>query len=398
VIPDEAAAGRPPGAIKMRALVAAALLVAILLVILQATPPFASPEPPPSVAAPFFDKEPEIRVRIGTLEPGQEAVVTGIDGWTPGGVKVANRGGKPEIAGEPCDMPCVMMVKKDGELGLGDRRYHGDLVVVREPETSRVHLVNRLGIELYLEGVVLSEMPADYPDEALYAQAIASRSYAAWQILVRKDRIYDVTDTQRSQVYKGAPAQLELARRVVANTRGRVLTHGGKVLEAVFSSTCGGATRSAQEAFGDESPAPLRGVTCGLCDGTQFSTWTARVKRADAGRTLALGGPIEEVSASKVHQSGRLAQVTLLGPKGQKTLTGNQFRDLFGAAGRSTWFTRIELSGDWLVVDGRGFGHGVGMCQVGASKLASAARGHLAILAHYYPDAVIGLLYPVHES
>ena len=151
-------------------------------------------------------------------------------------------------------------------------------------------------------------------------------------------------------------------------------------------------------AFGSESPAPLHGVTCRLCDGTAFSTWTAKTKRADAGRALSLGGPVEELSETKMHKSGRLAQITIRGPKAQKTLTGNQFRDLFGPSGRSTWFTRVELSGDWIVADGRGFGHGVGMCQVGASKLAGAARAHRAILAHYYPGAVVALLYPVHES
>jgi stage II sporulation protein D len=333
-------------------------------------------------------------VRIGTLEPGQETSVLGIAGSGPEGVRITNRAGIAEIGGKPCEDACVLAVQNDGGLGIGERRYHGDLVVVREPDSARVHLVNRLGIERYLEGVVLSEMPADYPDEALHAQAIASRSYAAWQILVRKDRLYDVTDTQRSQVYKGAPAQLELARRVVKATRGRVLTFGGKVLEAVFSSTCGGTTRSAEEAFGDESPEPLAGVVCGLCEGTQFSTWSARVRRSDAGRALQLGGPVEELSDSKTHPSGRLAQITVRGPKTAKTLTGNQLRDVFGPAGRSTWFTSLELGGDWLVAEGRGFGHGVGMCQVGASKLAGAGRGYRAILAHYYPGAQLSWLFP----
>jgi stage II sporulation protein D len=394
---DEAAVAATSNAVKLRLLVAAALLVAILLLVLQATPPFPT-SGPPAGGAPFFEAEPQVRVRVGILEPGQEITVHGLEGRRAGGARVANKGGSLEIGGEPVQLPAVLSPAKGAEVGLGDRRYQGDLAVAREPGSARILLVNRLGIEAYLEGVVLSEMPPDSPDEALFAQVIASRSYAAWQMTARKDRDFDVTDSQRSQVYRGAPAQLALARRVVAATRGRVLTYGGKVVEAVFSSTCGGTTRSAAEAFGDESIPPLRGVTCGFCDGTQFAQWTAKVKRADAGRALSLGGPVTALADHKLHPSGRLAQVDVRGDKASRKITGNQLRDLLGPAGRSSWFTKAEVSGDWIVAEGRGFGHGAGMCQVGAAKLASAGRSAHWILAHYYPDALLGWLYPVHES
>jgi stage II sporulation protein D len=398
VKPDSATEEADPSqAVKLRALVAAALLVAVLLLILQATPPFPASQPP-AASAPLFDHEPEIRVRIATLEPGQDVLVLGLAGRGAAGVRIANRAGTPLVGGEPCQPPCVLAPQRAGEIGLGDRRYHGELLVVRESQTSKIHVVNKLPIELYLEGVVLSEMPPDYPLEALFAQAVASRSYAAWQMLARKEKDFDVTDTQRSQVYRGSPTQLALARKVVTATKGQVLMWDGKVLEAVFSSTCGGNTRSAEEAFGDEAPPPLGGARCGLCDGTQFSTWSARAKRADMGRALGLGGPVVDITDASFHKSGRLAQIVAKGSTASKKVTANQFRDLFGSAGRSTWFTRIEVSGDWIVVDGRGFGHGAGMCQVGASRLAGAGRGFQAILSRYYPESTLGWLYPVHES
>jgi stage II sporulation protein D len=396
VKPDVPAAEDASSSIKLRALVAAALLVTILLVVLQATPPFEAP-PKPSGGQSLLTEEPDVRVRIASLEPGQELAVTGIAGRGPS-VKIANKGGAPEIDGEPCEAPCSLAPAKDGGIGVGERRYHGSLVVVRDPGAAKVHVVNRLPIERYLEGVVLSEMPPDYPDEALLAQSIASRSYAAWQLVARKDRDWDVTDTQRSQVYRGSPKEIALARRIVGATRGQVLLFEDRVLEAVFSSTCGGATRSASEAFGDDAPAPLRGVPCGLCDGTQFSTWSARAKRADAGKTLGLGGPLTALVDAAWHPSGRLAAIVAQGGPTTRKLAPNQFRDLFGPAGRSTWFTKIELSGDFVAVEGRGFGHGAGMCQVGASKLAAAGRSCRAILSRYYPDSRVGWLYPVDES
>jgi stage II sporulation protein D len=396
VNPDARATDDPSQAIKLRALVAVALLVTILLLILQATPPFGAPPPPPGNAA-LLPSEPDVRVRIATLEPGQEIAVTGIQGRS-NPLRIANKAGAAEVAGEPCPASCVLAAAKDGEIGLGERRYHGHLVVLRDPGAPKVHVVNHVPMERYLEGVVLSEMPPDYPDEALLAQSIASRSYAAWQLITRKDRDFDVTDSQRSQVYRGSPKDVALARRIVEATRGQVLTSGGRVLEALFSSTCGGTTRSAQEAFGDEAPLPLRGVACGLCDGTQFSTWSARVKRSDAGKALGLGGPVTALIDATFHPSGRLDQIVAEGGGSSKRVGPNQFRDLFGPAGRSTWFTRIDVAGEHIVVEGRGFGHGAGMCQVGASRLAAAGRTCGAILARYYPGASVGWLYPVHES
>jgi stage II sporulation protein D len=135
-----------------------------------------------------------------------------------------------------------------------------------------------------------------------------------------------------------------------------------------------------------------------LCEGTQFSTWSARAKRSEAGKALGLGGPVVALTDASYHPSGRLAQIVTRSATAEKKLTANQFRDLFGSAGRSTWFTRIDVSGDWLVADGRGFGHGAGMCQVGASKLAAAGRDYRAILERYYPKSRLGWLYPAHES
>jgi stage II sporulation protein D len=356
-------------------------------------------EPPPAFV---FPSEPEIRVRVASLDAGQSLSIAGVEHPSAGErgrtVVVKSEAGSARLDGAAVSTPVALTPARDSHLAIGDRRYAGDIVVVAEPEAGRVHLVNRLGIERYLEGVVLSEMPPDSADEALLAQAVASRSYAVHQLIVRRSRTWDVTDSQRSQVYRGTPLHVRLARRIVEQTRGRVLVHDGRVIEALFSSTCGGNTRDATEAFGDESAAPLRGAGCGFCEGTQFSTWSAKVRRSDAGRALELGAPIGEVDAADVHASGRLGSIIVRGGGREKRLTGNQFKELFGAAGRSTWFTRITIDGDYLVCDGRGYGHGVGMCQVGAQRLAAARRDHASILAHYYPGATLGLLYPLDGS
>ncbi len=375
------------------------LLAAIVVIQLLPRPSAVPPAQPPK--SPYvFARQPDVRVRIFAIEPGQSVDITGVDKTRDNGtgkITVANQAGVARLGGTVVNLPFV--IESTGKpFAIGTRRYNGDLLLAAEADSQRIVVVNRLPMEQYLEGVVLSEMPSDYRDEALRAQAVASRSYAAWQVMTRRSRPYDVSDTERSQVYQGTPARTALAHRVVSETRGRGLLHMGRVIEAVFSSTCGGHTRGAEEAFGDQSVPPLAGTTCGLCDGTQFSSWKGRARRSDVGKSLGLGGAVSGLTDPEYYDSDRLAGITIKGPKAEKRLTGNQFRELFGQSGKSTWFTSIQLKGDAILIEGRGYGHGVGMCQVGAQKMAQAGQDHAAILAKYYPGAIIALLYPLDQS
>jgi stage II sporulation protein D len=278
-------------------------------------------------------------------------------------------------------------------IAYSGRRYSGNFVIDRE-KSDRVVLVNRVPLERYVEGVVLSEMPPNFPEEALKAQAVASRSYATWKIITCRSLSWDVADTQRSQVYRGNPELPRLAARMVRATRGLVLVSGRRPLEAVFSSTCGGTTRSAEEAFGDEAPDPLRGVVCRACDGTTFSEWRCETDRRAVGRALGVG-VVTAFSNPVRHPSDRLRSIDVLGDAGaRKTVAGSALQSALGSKALSTWITRVEVRGRSVVAEGRGFGHGVGMCQVGAGTLARRGADAGAILATYYPGAVVAPLWP----
>jgi stage II sporulation protein D len=92
--------------------------------------------------------------------------------------------------------------------------------------------------------------------------------------------------------------------------------------------------------------------------------------------------------------SERLGGVTFKATRGEKRVSGAELRSLLGEKALSTWFTRLALEGDSLVAEGRGYGHGAGLCQVGARTLANAGEDWRAILAYYYPGAVVAYLYP----
>jgi SpoIID/LytB domain protein len=224
--------------------------------------------------------------------------------------------------------------------------YRG-LLSVRLTTTARV--VNRLGIDAYLRGVVPAEMPAAWPAEALRAQAIAARSYAAFR-LHPGEGVFDVYDDTRSQVYRGAGGEAAATDAAIAATPGSVLKSGSTIANAMFHSTGGGATENNEFVFvsatGQVVAAPvsyLRGSPDRAPDGTSYdaaspyATWhTATYSRAqltaifNADPRTAVGASIR-FDLSRRGVSGRLISVTLIGSLGTKTVSGDVFRAVFNA-------------------------------------------------------------------
>jgi stage II sporulation protein D len=277
---------------------------------------------------------------------------------------------------------------------IGDRRYAGGIEIERDGDGLRV--INALGLEAYLRGVVGGEMPASWEVEALKAQAVAARTYA---VARRRDaRVagapFDLLDDTRSQVYGGVPSG-SFADRIseaVSSTAGQVLGFRGKAFTAYFHSTCGGHTESAERIFGtDRGIGPLEGAPCGFCEGSPTYRWEARLPRAEVEAALGVEG-IRSVRAVDPGPSGRCLEVTVEGAGGEKVLSSMEFRRLLGyAVLKSTAFT-AEFEGDDVLFRGTGFGHGVGMCQWGARGMARAGRNAEAILQRYYPGASIGTM------
>ena len=141
--------------------------------------------------------------------------------------------------------------------GKSDRLYRGYLELI--PASGGLTVVNVVELECYLLGVVPSEMCAWYPLDALKAQAIAARTYALKNIGRFSSQGFDLTDTASSQVYGGYCSEDPHSTRAVEETTGIVLTYNGDLIDAVYSSTCGGFTECASEAWGHAVPY-LRGI------------------------------------------------------------------------------------------------------------------------------------------
>jgi SpoIID/LytB domain protein len=253
------------------------------------------------------------------LGPKRVAIFTGA-------VRVQGRGAASSVAWGP----------RRPEAG---RRYRGGLRAV--PDGAAFDLVNVVGLEDYLKGVVPREMPASWGDDALaalVAQAVAARSYAI--STMKPTATYDLFDDDRSQVYGGVSAEDPRSTRAVQATRGTVLTYDGQVITAFFFSTSGGRTEDVQNVFRGSAPRPyLVSVPDPYDRISPYHDWPdpPTFTGARLGALLGLDGPVTDVTIVRRGVSPRVMEARVTTRSGrQTTLTGSEIRSDLGL--RDTWF------------------------------------------------------------
>ncbi len=243
-------------------------------------------------------------------------------------------------------------------------RYRG--VIRLRATASGIDAINETQLDLYLRGVVPAEMPAGWPAEALKAQAIAARSYAAHRLHPRSG-FWDLYDDTRAQVYRGSRAERAATNAAIAATAGQVVKSGTSIANTLFFSTGGGATEDNENVFTSPTgrivagPVPyLRGSPDVDPAGTPYDAGAPRESWQTASYTLAqlsavFGtdertsvGQLSALDLSNVGVSGRLISVTLTGSLGTKTVSGAVFRAVFNsgtpAADPYMWSTLVATS------------------------------------------------------
>lgn len=288
--------------------------------------------------------------------------------------------------------------------------YRGRVRLILDAE-GRIAIINELPIEQYLQGVLRGELPRRFEAAAQRAMAVAARTYALFQCgVMAEGSDYDLYAGERSQVYRGVAGEDRAALDAVRRTRGVVLTceHSDKqrIFETLYSSTCGGATLSGRAFSGRAAVPPLAGsVRCPWCAAADspFLSWPeVRVSRTVAWRRLSSAYPslrglerIERVEVAERNENGRPTLLRITGAEGrERTLRPERMRVAINEGGiRSNWFeVRVE-GGDLVFADGRGFGHGVGLCQYGAEGMARGSKTAAEILAFYYPGSRMARAY-----
>jgi stage II sporulation protein D len=272
--------------------------------------------------------------------------------------------------------------------------------------TLRVRVEQRVetvALEDYVAGCVAAELGSiDLgPPAAARArdvQAILCRSYALASLGRHRDEGYDLCSTTHCQVFRPVPATVigRLCREAAARTAGRVLVVGGRTVLPVYHADCGGHTSTAEEVWGGAPERYLvaaRDDACPRQPPWRFSITLARLSAIlAADPKTAVDGPLQAIEVEGRDGAGRAAWVRLVGRKA-RTVRGADvrtavLRSLGPASLRSTLFT-VATQGQDVTFEGRGNGHGVGLCQAG--MIARAGRGDTGaeILAHYFPGSTI---------
>jgi len=282
----------------------------------------------------------------------------------------------------------VFSPRGEGPWRLGDRRYRGRLELRAVP--GGLIVVNTIALEDYVATTVGGEMPASWPDQALRAQAVATRTYALYQRERRLGEAWDLRATELSQVYRGVEAENVRTRRASDATRGEILTHAGRPILAVFHSTSGGRTASASEVWGRSVPY-LGSIDVEHEEDAPFTYWRTVFPPETLDGVLAAQGadlgPIRRIEVESRTESGRVERIIARGRERLLVLGGDRLRALVEALGlRSTLFDIRETPQGFAFV-GSGYGHGVGMSQWGAREMARRGASYQRILARFYPGA-----------
>ncbi|MGQ0614669.1 MAG: SpoIID/LytB domain-containing protein [Planctomycetaceae bacterium] len=362
-----------------------------------------APAPLLEVQKPLLDREPMVRVLLKAASAGASVRVTAADGieveagatrfrtQTPVGLSL--RDGQLDVAGNGARAARVILRPLGAPLEVAGRAYAGELWIYA---ASRVLVVNHLPLELYTLGVLRGELPLPrIPAAAAGAQAIAIRSYALHYLAQRGARS-DLDDTTTFQVYVGlqaAPDDANLQAGVV-QTRALYLAFDGKPLKAYFHSTCGGHTTDPKTAMNRELLAPLRGAPCDSCRGSRYWRWEATIPDAAILKAAGLPSPLRGFAVGDRAQGGRAATFVVTAREGARTFHAGEFRIRLGASFlRSTLLLAIERAGEGWRVAGGGWGHGVGLCQLGAIGKATVGKTALEIVRAYYPGASVDRAY-----
>lgn len=365
----------------------------------------------------------------------------------PRGTIVASAGGttvtnpsvlwlKPARAGETITVADVPTNAGGSQLetGVEDRRYWGAVYVTLGSD-GLLTAVNAVPEDKLLAGLVPAEIFPDAPEAALEAQAIAARTELLQKLGHRSlTEPYLLCSTQQCQVYAGAGKEHPRTTRAVERTRGVVLLRdGGGLVDARYSASAGGHTEDNEAIWGGTPDPSLRGAidtadrtlaeAFAVIDdqnleaflaapaakfpsgattwGAKHFRWTVEVDARALGKRLAAVypelGAVRALEPVRRSRAGRVGALRIVGERATVVAEGDlNLRRLLGGL-KSTLFTVAPRgpagAPTAFVFRGAGFGHGVGMDQVGAIGLAAAGRDHAAILSHYYRGSHLHRLY-----
>jgi len=289
-------------------------------------------------------------------------------------------------------------ISSNSLIEVNGRRYRGDILLIQK--SPFLEVVNELPLEEYLYGVIRGEIDSTWEEAAVMSQAIAARNYALKKIRDNPEEDYHLSNTESDQIYRGYEAEDLLAKSAVDKTCGEVITYNDELAEVYYHNCSGGYTASSKDVWGRE-------LSYLVAKPDEFSTdnpyyeWEYPIKVKDLEEILRKNGvstgEIYDIKVLSRDESGRVKELKIKynGAKEPLKLKGKDFRRLVGynkdkIASTLFW---VKREGKFFVFTGKGHGHGVGMSQWGAKKMAEQGYSYKEILEFYYPGTQIKNIY-----
>jgi len=275
--------------------------------------------------------------------------------------------------------------KIKGDFFTGGVHYRGEIEIWKGK--SGLYVINEIPFEEYVKSVVMAEVGTNWEMEALKAQAVISRTYAIYQKNVNGNLHYHITSSVLHQVYKGNSSDVRVAH-AVEKTSGEILTFSGKPIEALYHSTAGGKTELPEEVFGKSYPYIKSVATNG--EASPYWIWERKIPFSEMEKSLNLSG-FKDMAVKSYTSTGRVKEVTVTSASGEHTIKSNDLRKQLGWQRLpSTNFTMTKIA-DAIIFEGKGYGHGTGLCQWSALEMAKKGKNYKEILSFFYPGTEIQL-------
>lgn len=300
--------------------------------------------------------------------------------------------------------------------------YENEIFVYADD--SKLILVNRIPMETYLLGVVGNEIGNNSPLQALKAQAVAARTKAYKTIIqsYSKSDMYDLDATTKFQVFRGINTHNDNIEKAVELTKDEIIFYGDELIDAVFSSCCGGRTEDNSNVWKGTQLDYLSSISDGMNKNWDLSNewsakkWIDKTEKANCSyhqsgkewekklfnwkktipnyqlaNSLKLGY-IKKIKILDRGKSGRILKMKIYGKKGNRIISNQaEIRRLFGNA-RSSFFY-VKSIGENIKIVGKGSGHGVGMCQIGMINKTRNGQNYRQVLQFYYPQTKLKKIY-----
>jgi len=341
-------------------------------------------------------------IRVAVVDGARAVELRGMDidiaevgsergGWRTNLVRAAAMGAALDVDGR---RGIAFRLRSERPIRLNGRDYPSPLEIVRSGDGLAV--VNEVPLEDYVVGVVRAEASEKWPLEMLRAQATVARTYAAHHRLLAAGKPFHILASTAHQQYAGHVPPTSPVWTAVRDTAAQVLLWEGEVFPAFYHTESGGYTEDPRSVFAARNMPGLKPVRCDFSAGSPHFYWSLDLRLSELSETLRrhgiASGTIAAIDVTERTPSLRAAVVTVRSEQGTVAVRGNDFRRMLGYDTFKSTLFAVALDGEWARFSGRGYGHGVGMCQWGAKGMAEQGYSARQILEYFYPGTTLGSL------